>query len=145
MIISVFVRVENILGKGEIACMSNFSFSHNVSKRLLFQTHQKVSLCGNVLTHWVSSGFYTPNKGTVGNNSVHAFEAILAAPLFRTLSIAATKCFFFSGFSRLAEHIMLRVSYCDQSLSGVHPSMCLPVCEQFNKKCSPLKPAKRFQ
>ena len=33
MIISVFDRVENIVGKGEIACTSNFSFSHNVFKR----------------------------------------------------------------------------------------------------------------
>ena len=35
MIISVFDRVENIVGKGEIACTSNFSFSHSVFKRLL--------------------------------------------------------------------------------------------------------------
>ena len=49
MIISVFDRVENIVGKGEIACTSNFSFSHNVFNRLLSQTHQKVSLCGNGL------------------------------------------------------------------------------------------------
>ena len=47
MIISVSDRVENIVGKGEIACTSNFSFSHNVFKRLLSQRHQKVSLCGN--------------------------------------------------------------------------------------------------
>ena len=47
MIISVFDRVENIVGKGEIACTSNFSFSHNVFKRLLSQTHQKVGMCGN--------------------------------------------------------------------------------------------------
>ena len=47
LIISVFDRAENIVGKGEIACTSNFSFSHNVYKRLLFQTHQNVSLCGN--------------------------------------------------------------------------------------------------
>ena len=33
MIISVFDRVENIVGKGEIACSSNFSFSYNVFKR----------------------------------------------------------------------------------------------------------------
>ena len=32
MIISAFDRVENIVGNGEIACSSNFSFSHNVSK-----------------------------------------------------------------------------------------------------------------
>ena len=43
IIISVFDRVENILGKGEIACTSNFSFSHNVFKRRLTQTCQKVS------------------------------------------------------------------------------------------------------
>ena len=32
MIISVFDGVENIVGKGEIDCTSNFSFSHNVFK-----------------------------------------------------------------------------------------------------------------
>ena len=35
MIISVLDRVENIVGKGEIACTSNFSFSHNVFKGFL--------------------------------------------------------------------------------------------------------------
>ena len=49
MIISVFDRVENIVEKGEIVCTSNFSFSHNVFKRLLPQRRQKVSLCGNEL------------------------------------------------------------------------------------------------
>ena len=49
MIISVNDREENIVGKGEIACTSNFSFPHNVFKRLLSQTRQKVSLCGNGL------------------------------------------------------------------------------------------------
>ena len=49
IVISVFDRVENIVEKGEIACTSNYSFSHNVFKRLLSQTHQKVSLCGNGL------------------------------------------------------------------------------------------------
>ena len=33
MIISVFDSVENIVGKGDIACTSDFSFSHNVFKR----------------------------------------------------------------------------------------------------------------
>ena len=50
MTISVFDRVENIVGKGEIACTSNFSFSHKVFKRLLSQTHQKVSL----VLEWVN-------------------------------------------------------------------------------------------
>ena len=49
MIISVFDKVENIVGKGEIACTSSFSFSHNDFKRLLSQRCQKVSLCGNGL------------------------------------------------------------------------------------------------
>ena len=48
-IITVFDRVENIVEKGEIACTSNFSFSHNIFKRLLSQTRQNVSLCGNGL------------------------------------------------------------------------------------------------
>ena len=47
MIISVFDSEENIVGKGQIACTSNLSFSNNIFKRLLSQTHQKVSLCGN--------------------------------------------------------------------------------------------------
>ena len=49
LILSVFDRVENIVAKGEIACTSNFSLSHNVFKRLLSQRRQKVSLCGNGL------------------------------------------------------------------------------------------------
>ena len=55
MIISVFDRVENIVGKREIACTSNFSFSHNVLQRLLSQTCPKASLCGNGLIQfgWV--------------------------------------------------------------------------------------------
>ena len=35
MIISVFDRIENIVGKGETACTSDFSFSQNIFKRLL--------------------------------------------------------------------------------------------------------------
>ena len=48
MIISVFDRVKNIVGKRDIACTSNVSFSHNVFQSLLSQTRQKVSLCGKV-------------------------------------------------------------------------------------------------
>ena len=50
MIISVFDRVENIVGKEEIACTSNFSFSHNVFKRILFQTK------GVIVWEWVKIG-----------------------------------------------------------------------------------------
>ena len=58
MIISVIDRVENIVGIGEIACTSNFSFSNNVFKRLLSQTLQKVSLCGNGLNTQTDQGDY---------------------------------------------------------------------------------------
>ena len=58
MIISVFDRVENIVGRGEIACTSSFSFSHNVFKRLLTQRRQKVSLCGNGLNIYLDGIWY---------------------------------------------------------------------------------------
>ena len=65
MIISVFDRVENIVGKEEIACTSNFSFSHNVFKRVLSLTCQKVSLCGNGLTlSHTMTPFDAPGKQT---------------------------------------------------------------------------------
>ena len=51
MKISVFDRVENIVGKGEIACTSNFSFAYIVFKGLLFQTRQKASLSRNGLNN----------------------------------------------------------------------------------------------
>ena len=38
---SVFDRVENIVGKGEIAGTSNFSFSHNVFKKASFPDPSK--------------------------------------------------------------------------------------------------------
>ena len=41
------------------------------------------------------------------------------------------------------EHNVLRVSYCDRSISGVRLSMSVP--EQLLKKSSPLEPAIRFQ
>ena len=37
--------------------MSNFSFSHSVFKRLVSQGRQKVSLCGNGLTHCQTTNF----------------------------------------------------------------------------------------
>ena len=45
MIISVVDRVENIVGKGENTGYQHFLLSHNVLKRLLSQTREKVSLC----------------------------------------------------------------------------------------------------
>ena len=52
MIISVFVILENIVGKGEIACISNFSFSHNKQFLLFPQCFQK-------------SSFPDPSKGVI--------------------------------------------------------------------------------
>ena len=43
------------------------------------------------------------------------------------------------------EHSMVRVSYCDTSMSGILPCVCPSVCEQLLKKSSPLKPGNRFQ
>ena len=54
MIISLFDRVENIVGKGEIACT-----------RLLSQMRQKVSLCGNGLnTAENSVELHTTNRSS---------------------------------------------------------------------------------
>ena len=42
-------RIENIVGKGEIARYEQFLLSPSVFKRLVSQGRQKVSLCGNGL------------------------------------------------------------------------------------------------
>ena len=49
MIISVFDREKTLWDKEKMLVTSIFSFSHHVLKRLLSQTRQKVSLCGNGL------------------------------------------------------------------------------------------------
>ena len=49
MIISVLDRVENIVGKGEIACSSNFSFSNKVFKKLIPLDASK----GVIVWEWV--------------------------------------------------------------------------------------------
>ena len=77
MIISAFDRVENIEGKGD------FSFSHNVFKRLLSQTRQKVSLFGNEL----SPGFYVSHhnsfENTLGKGEIaHSIQVLLFPQCF---------------------------------------------------------------
>ena len=63
-------QVENTVGKGEIACYeqfllfpqfitSSFSFSNSVFIRLVSQGRLKVSLCGNGLTLYQTTKFYT--------------------------------------------------------------------------------------
>ena len=44
-----------------------------------------------------------------------------------------------------SEHNVLRVSYCDRSMSDVRPCVRLSLREQLLQKSSPLKPANRFQ
>ena len=68
MIISLFDRVENFEGKGEIACTSNFSFSQNVFKKLLSKTHLKVSLCRNELINLKSIDTCQPAQADMGRN-----------------------------------------------------------------------------
>ena len=87
MIISVFDRVENIMGKGEIACISNFSFSHNVFKRLLSQTHQKVSLCWNGLKLMLS-------------NSLHWFLLTLPTLLMNIFIFSGLLCYVVRDLTR---------------------------------------------
>ena len=48
-------QIENTVGKREIACYKQFSFSHSVFKRLVSQGRQKVSLCGNGLNQTIGS------------------------------------------------------------------------------------------
>ena len=44
-----FGWVENIVEKEKMLVTSIFSFTHNVFKRLLFQGHEKLGLCGKEL------------------------------------------------------------------------------------------------
>ena len=50
MTISAFDRVENLVGKGEITCTSNFSFAHNVFKKASFPDASK----GVIVWEWVN-------------------------------------------------------------------------------------------
>ena len=53
----VFGRVENIVGEGENAGYSIFSFSHNVFKSFLFSRCSKSGLCGKGLTGYKQHEF----------------------------------------------------------------------------------------
>ena len=63
-------RVENTVGRREIARTSNFSFSYSVFKRLVSQGRQKVSLCGNGLICF----FMVFVKGNASMSSIPYFE-----------------------------------------------------------------------
>ena len=92
MIISVFDRVEKIVGKGEIACTSNFSLSCNVFKRLLFQTCQKVSLCGNgLITTTTTAVTTTAAFMTITSSSARITLSIINRTATTTVVATATR------------------------------------------------------
>ena len=68
MIISVFDRVEKILGKGEIASTNNSSFSHYVFKRLFSPDPSKGVIVWEWVKHYLTLqpinllDFKVPNK-----------------------------------------------------------------------------------
>ena len=63
MIISVFNRVENIVGKGENAGRQHFLFFPQCFEKASFLKRQKVSLCGNGLTLYHRINMWTsPNS-----------------------------------------------------------------------------------
>ena len=69
--------------------MSNFSFSHSVFQRLVFQGHQQVSLCGNGLNN---RPFKNVGKGeNVGNQDFLLFpQCFLFYPYHNNFSFSAT-------------------------------------------------------
>ena len=66
MIISVFGIVENIVGKGEIACTSNFSFFYNVFQKASFPDMTN----GVIEWEWVR---YLPNDKILDQSKWKAF------------------------------------------------------------------------
>ena len=54
--------MKTLLEKEKLLITSNFSFSHSVFKRLVFQGRQKVSLCGNGLTLYQATKILTLTK-----------------------------------------------------------------------------------
>ena len=55
-------RLKTLWEKEKLLVTSNFSFSHSVFKRLVSLGRQKVSLCGNGLTHSLKKHFETVPK-----------------------------------------------------------------------------------
>ena len=78
MIIPVFYRLENVVEKGEIACTSNFSFSHNVFKRLFPRCVKRCHCVGTgyLFTNWqnfrlvqIEGMSRQPNKSDLKNEN----------------------------------------------------------------------------
>ena len=98
MIISVFGRVENIVGKRKkMLVTSIFSFSPNVLKRLLFHTRQKVSLCGNGIMHLCYVSLLMVHHSTLSQTSPW-FLQVCRRGLLKTL-LEKRKLLITSNFS----------------------------------------------
>ena len=73
MIISVSDSEENTVGKGEIACTSNFSFSHNVFRKASFPHGSK----GVIVWEWVNR---RPSENIVGKGENAGYQLFLLFP-----------------------------------------------------------------
>ena len=70
-----FKRVENTVEKEKLLVMSNFSFSHNVFKRLVLQTHKNQGLFGKGLKfHVCITLIDILNEFTVSLSATHSFQ-----------------------------------------------------------------------
>ena len=99
---------------------SNFSFIHNVFKSCLSLMHQNKYL-------W--------SKGLRAIGEIHGPLCFLFASVAHNRENVLVLVIYSSP-----EHNMLRVSYCDRSMSRVRPRVL-----KLLKKSSPLKPANRLQ
>ena len=109
MIISVFDREENYVEKREIACISNFSFSHNVSKGFLPRPSKGVNVW-----EWVNP---FPNKPW--------FLCVCSSSLLKTL-VGKKKLFAISNFS-----FSHSVFYPFGELSAIFIKFEIVVCKLF--------------
>ena len=95
MIIFVFDRVENIVGKGEIACTSNFSFFPQCFQKASFLEASK----GVIFWKWVNDlkqkafGKNIMGRGETGGNLY--FLPITDTCCFSYIKTAVCKCFQF--------------------------------------------------
>ena len=133
IMIFFFHRVENTVGKRNAGYfhISIFFFSpHNVFKSLLYSVipSQHCVVKGMMKQFWNLCYLFTKQQ-------------VIRLVQIESICRQQNKCYWKFVFFSLPEHIVLRVSYCDRSLSGVRPS----VREQLLKNSSPLKPPNRFQ
>ena len=83
-------RVENTVGKGEIARMSNFSFSRSVFKRLLLQTHKNQGLFGKGLKAFFNRYIQCPGFSPEIFEGVVAFSGVVNLGSITNVTQSAT-------------------------------------------------------